>query len=226
MTDWRKTDIAMGQLWRKAMHIRQFDKACANPGVAQRKKLQQIINSNTNTAFGRTNKFERISSLSDYQKFVPPASYEDLKPYIDAVMAGQKKQLTEDEPFMFATTSGTTDRPKYIPINNRHLVDYTHAFQIHNYHLVKDFWQATSGQFFVISSNDEEGQVPSGLPYGAVSGLLNRRQSPLIRRHFAVPYEVCKIKNVEMKYYLMLRTALAQNVTAFLACNPSSLILL
>ncbi len=215
MTDWRKTDIAMGQLWRRSTHIRQFNQACLNPGIAQRQKLKQIIDSNTNTTFGRKHKFDQISNLQDYQKLVPPAVYEHLKPYIDAVMSGSKKQLTEDEPFMFATTSGTIDKPKYIPINNSHLADYTHAFQIHNYHLVKDFWQATSGQFFIITSNDEEGQTPSGLPYGAVSGLLNRRQSPLIRRHFAVPYEVCKVKNVESKYYLMLRTALTQNVTAF-----------
>jgi hypothetical protein len=226
MTDWRKTDIAIGQLWRKSSHVKHFNKACLNPGDAQRHKLMQIIKSNVNTSFGKSHKFDRISSVEDYQKYVPPATYENLKPYIDNVMAGQKKQLTEDEPFMFATTSGTTDIPKFIPINNKHLADYTHAFQVHNYHLVKDFWQATAGQFFIISSNDKEGQVSSGLPYGAVSGLLNKRQSPLIRRHFAVPYEVCKIKNVEMKYYLMLRTSLMQNVTSFLACNPSSLILL
>ncbi len=226
MTNWKHTDIAIGQVWRKAKHISRFYKACLNPALAQEQKLLQIIKANSDTAFGKAHHFDKISNVSDYQKRVPPSTYETLKPYIDASMAGQKKQLTNDEPFMFATTSGTTDKPKYIPINNAHLTDYTHAFQIYNYHLVKDFWQATGGQIFIISSNDEEGFVPSGLPYGAVSGLLNKRQSPLVRRHFAVPYEVCKIKNVEMKYYLMLRTALPQNVTAFMACNPSSLILL
>ena len=226
MTNWKHTDIALGQMWRKATHIRHFRQACSNPALAQSNKLMQIIKANVNTAFGRAHHFDQISNIEDYQKRVPPSTYETLKPYIDKAMSGHTKQLTTDEPFMFATTSGTTDKPKFIPINNAHLADYTHAFQIHNYHLVKDFWQATSGQFFIISSNDEEGFVPSGLPYGAVSGLLNKRQSTLVRRHFAVPYEVCKIKNVEMKYYLMLRTALTQNVTGFMACNPSSLILL
>ncbi len=226
MINWRKTDIAIGQMLRESTHVTHFYKACLNPALTQKQKLLQIIKANTNAAFGRAHHFDRISSVKDYQKYVPLATYETLKPYIDAAMAGEKKQLTEDEPFMFATTSGTTDKPKYIPINKSHLADYTHAFQVHNYHLVKDFWHATDGQFFIISSNDQEGKVDSGLPYGAVSGLLNKRQSPLVRRHFAVPYEVCKIKNVEMKYYLMLRTALAQNVTAFMACNPSSLILL
>ena len=164
--------------------------------------------------------------MQDYRRRVPPSTYETLKPYIDSLMSGSKKQLTIDEPFMFATTSGTIDKPKFIPINDRHLADYTHAFQIHNYHLIKDFPTAANGRFLIISSDDEVGKTPSGLPYGAVSGLLNRRQSPLIRRHFAIPYEVCKIKNVDIKYYLMLRASLVQDVTALLACNPSSLLLL
>lgn len=184
MIDWRKSDIAIGQIWRKNTHVKKFKQACLNPALAQKNKLLQIIKSNAHTAFGKAHKFNKISNIADFQNNVPPATYEDLKPYIDALMAGHTQQLTADEPFMFATTSGTTDAPKYIPINNSHLADYTHAFQIHNYHLVKDFWHATSGQFFIITSNDEEGQVASGLPYGAVSGLLNRRQSPLVRRHF------------------------------------------
>lgn len=78
----------------------------------------------------------------------------------------------------------------------------------------------------IITSNDEEGRTESGLPYGAVSGMLNKRQSPVIRRHFALPFELCKVKDVDAKYYLLLRAALVQNVTAMLACNPSSLLLL
>lgn len=78
----------------------------------------------------------------------------------------------------------------------------------------------------IISSNDEEGRTPAGLPYGAISGVLNRRQPTIIRRHFALPYELCKVKNVDAKYYLLLRAAVAQDVTALLGCNPSSFILL
>lgn len=226
MKNWAKTDVAIGQLWRKVTHVRRFRQACQNPAVAQEEKLLQIVKANENTAFGRAHGFESISSWRDYQRQVPFANYEALKPYIDATMSGSKNQLTADEPFMFATTSGTTSTPKFIPINNTHLADYTHAFQIYNYHIIKDFYRAASGQALIISSNDQAGQVPSGLPYGAVSGLLNRRQSPLIRRHFAIPYELCKVKNVDMKYYLTLRTALVQNITALLACNPSSLLLL
>ncbi len=224
--NWAKVDVAIGQVWRKVTHVRRFRLACKDPGFAQEEKLLRIIKANKDTAFGRAHGFNRISNWRDYQRQVPCANYEALKPYIDAAMEGNKNQLTADEPFMFATTSGTTSKPKFIPINNSHLADYTHAFQIYNYHIINDFYHAANGQALIISSNDQEGYVPSGLPYGAVSGLLNRRQSPLIRRHFAIPYELCKVKNVDMKYYLILRTALVQNITALLACNPSSLLLL
>jgi hypothetical protein len=219
-------DIFLGQMWRAATHVRRFRRACRQPLFNQTEKLLSIVSANQNTAFGKAHNFEKIKSVSDYRRYVPPCRYEDLQPYIDALQEGHRNQLTTEEPFMFATTSGTTAKPKFIPITETHLRDYTHAFQIHNYHLIKDNYQAASGRFLILTSNDEEGRAPCGLPYGAVSGLLNRRQSPIIRRHFAIPYEMCKIKDVDVKYYLLLRTALAQNVTAVLACNPSSLLLL
>ena len=222
----KNADIFVGQLWRAASHIRYFRLACQQPLRYQTDKLLKIVRSNQKSAFGKTYNFDKINSVSDFQKFVPPNKYEDLEPYIKALANGARAQLTVEDPFMFATTSGTTATPKYIPITDSHLQDYTHAFQVHNYHLIRDFSKAAMGKFLVITSNDEEGHLPSGTPYGAISGLLSKRQSPVINRHFAQPYELCKIKDVDSKYYLMLRCALAQNVSAIIACNPSSLLLL
>jgi hypothetical protein len=221
-----RADIIIGQMWRAATHVKHFKNACQQPLLAQTKKLLRMIRANEQTAFGKLHNFEKISSIADFRRHVPPSRYEDFQPYVEALFNGQKAQLTREEPFMFATTSGTTAKPKFIPITESHLKDYTHAFQIHNYHLIRDFSDAAAGKFLILTSNDEEGRAPCGLPYGAVSGLLNKRQSPVIRRHFAIPYEICKIKDIDAKYYLTLRTALAQSVTAILACNPSSLLLL
>lgn len=219
-------DIMAGQALRRITHIRRFYKGLKEPGQTQLAKLKSIVEANKNTAFGRAHNFAKINSYNDFKNFVPPSRYEDLEPYIDRLRHGEGNQLTAEDPFMFATTSGTTATPKFIPITEGHLRDYTHAFQVHNYHLVVDFPMGAAGKFLIISSNDEEGRTPAGLPYGAVSGVLNRRQPNIIRRHFALPYELCKVKNVDAKYYLLLRAAVAQDVTALLGCNPSSFILL
>jgi len=221
-----KVGVALTQLYRKATHIRRFEAAVRSPDAAQEAKLLQIVRANQDTAFGKKHKFDQIKTIADYQKFVPPAKYEDLHPYIENLMNGETKQLSGEEPFMFATTSGTTAQPKFLPITESHLRDYTHAFQVHNYHIIDKYPAAPLGKVFIITSNDQEGLVANGAPYGAVSGLLNRRQPQVIRDRFAIPYELCKIKDVDTKYYLMLRVALAQRITAILCCNPSSLLLL
>jgi hypothetical protein len=92
--------------------------------------------------------------------------------------------------------------------------------------MIRRFPETVLGRYLIITSNDQEGTVPCGKPYGAVSGLLNRRQPALIRSHFSVPYELCKVKDVDLKYYLMLRISLQHDVRAILCCNPSSLLLL
>jgi hypothetical protein len=219
-------DILAAQAARKLTHVRHFYQATVNPEKAQLAKLMQIVRANERSAYGSAHNFAKITTYQDFCRYVPAGGYELFEPYIDKLRAGQKAQLTMEDPFMFATTSGTTASPKFVPITETHLRDYTHAFQLHNYHMIKDFPRAAVGKFLIMSSNDEEGTTESGLPYGAVSGLLNKRQSPVIRRHFAVPFEICKIRDVEAKYYTLLRIAMTRHVTAILACNPSSLLLI
>ena len=50
------------------------------------------------------------------------------------------------------------------------------------------------------------------MPYGAISGYLTRTQPGALRRFYVLPYEVCRIKDIEAKYYLTLRHALAADV--------------
>lgn len=222
----RHSLVQVGQFFRKIKHVNPFMAGAENPRRTQEAKLLKIIRQNQESIYGREHHFDKIQSIEDFQRLVPPNEYEDLAPYIEASMNGHKRQLTVEDPFMFATTSGTTSKPKFIPITESHMLDYIHAFQLHNYHLAKDFPNVASGSYMILTSNDEEGRVPSGVPYGAVSGVLNRRQPPMIKQFFTLPYEVCKIKDIDQKYYLMLRIGLAKNVTAILACNPSSMILL
>lgn len=222
----RKLEIALGQAYRYATHVRRFDSALRNPLQAQSDKLLQIIKANENTAFGQKNGFGKINSIADYQRWVAPNTYESLQPYIEAVMNGRRGQLTNEDAIMFATTSGTTGTPKFIPITPSHLKDYAHAFQVQNYKLILDYPRSPLGTYMIFSSNDEEGRTAAGIPYGSVSGLLRKGQSSLVQKYFALPAIVSRIKDVEVKYYVMLRLALCQNVSAILGCNPSSMLLL
>ena len=212
--------------WLKFSDASKFDDATWTPREAQEKKLLEIVGRNKDTAFGRDHGFGGVKSIEDYRAAVPMNTYETLTPYIDRVFAGEKNVLTADDPLMFATTSGTTGRAKYIPVTPSYMHEYSHGVHVHLYRIFTDFGDALEGKILVSSSSDEEGRSDGGLPYGAISGYVARTQPGAIKRFYALPYELSKVKEVESKYYLTLRYGAAADVRLLMTPNPSSLLLL
>jgi hypothetical protein len=214
------------RLWLRFSDADRFDNATWQPALAQQEKLLEIIRRNQDTVYGREYRFAEIRSVKEYQSRVPVNTYDSLTPYVERVMRGEPSVLTSDLPRMFATTSGTTGRSKYIPITPSYLHEYGHGMHVHTYRILTDIQDILEGKIMVSSSSDEEGRTESGLAYGAISGYLSRTQPPTIRRFYALPYEVCKLKQVDQKYYVTLRYTLAEDIRAVVTPNPSSLILL
>ncbi len=134
--------------------------------------------------------------------------------------------LTADRPVMFATTSGTTGRAKYIPVTPSYLHEYSHGVHVHLYRIFSDYDDVLEGKMLVSSSSDEEGRSGGDVPYGAISGFMTRNQPGAIKRFYVLPYEISKIKAVESKYYLTLLHGLGADVRLLITPNPSSLLLL
>ncbi|MCA1845124.1 MAG: GH3 auxin-responsive promoter family protein, partial [Actinobacteria bacterium] len=214
------------RMWLKHSNADEFDNGTWHPGAAQEEKLREICTRNAGTEFGHRHSFDRIRTVGDYRAAVPPQTYDTLAPFIDRVTKGEANVLTADDPLLFATTSGTTGAAKYIPVTPSYLQEYSHGIHVHTYRLFSDFPDLLEGKVIVSSSNDEEGRTPGGVPYGAISGYLTRTQPAVLRRYFVLPYEVCRIKDIESKYYLTLRHALAADVRGLMTPNPSSLLLL
>jgi hypothetical protein len=214
------------RVWLKHSDADHFEHCTWKPAEAQRDKLAEICTRNAGTDFGRRHGFERIRSVAGYRASVPPQTYDSLSPWIDRVTAGEPNVLTADNPLMFATTSGTTGAAKYIPVTPSYLQEYSRGIHVHIYRIFCDFPDLLEGRVLVSSSNDEEGRLPSGAAYGAISGYLTRTQPGVIKRSYVLPYEVCRIKDIDTKYYLTLRHALAADIRGILTPNPSSLLLL
>ena len=60
--------------------------------------------------------FRDVHTIEEFRQAVPVRDYEDLKPYIEQILAGDSDVLWKGKPLYFAKTSGTTSGTKYIPI--------------------------------------------------------------------------------------------------------------
>jgi len=84
--------------------------------------FNKLISSGKNTEWGKKYDYAGINTLADFKNRVPVNSYEDLKPYIDRLRAGEQNILWPSEISMFAKSSGTTNnKSKFIPVSKEAL---------------------------------------------------------------------------------------------------------
>jgi hypothetical protein len=216
---------AFSALGRKTVDAIETDSY--SPREAQLRKMSQILAANAGSKFGREHGFASIKTWKDFDSALRIRDYEAFRPYVDEVTAGAKNVLTSEAPVMFATTSGTTDKPKFIPITPSYIKEFRHASVVSGYYLLKSFPGMASGTALAMTSPAEEGKTACGIPYGSMSGSLFKNEPYLIKKFISpIPYEVYLIKDYESKYYTVLRAALSLPVAFFYTLNPSTIQLL
>ena len=194
---------------------------------AQLITLHSILSENKNTLFGSDHKFQDIKTVEDFQRLVPVQTYESLAPYIEKHVNGVENALVVGKPWSYATTSGTTGKPKYIPITERAKKSSHQAVsRLWAYTVSKERPESFSGKILAITSPAEEGKTPDGTIYGSTSGQLLQGMSKAIKQKYVLPYEVLTIEDYDSKYYCILILGMQSDVSFISTANPSTLTLL
>lgn len=106
---------------------RKVNKWSKSPIKTQEKVFKRLISASKTTQFGKDHDFSGIQTYKDFKERVPVRDYEDLRPYIERVVAGEPDILWKGRPIYFAKTSGTTSGAKYIPITKESMPSHTEA---------------------------------------------------------------------------------------------------
>ena len=110
-----------------ALVVSNINRWKKNAVAAQESTLKQLIAAAKHTSFGKDHQFSAIKNYEDFKRLVPVRDYEELRPYIDRVVAGEKDVLWKGKPAYFAKTSGTTSGAKYIPISKESMPEHIKA---------------------------------------------------------------------------------------------------
>jgi hypothetical protein len=107
--------------------VKRIQNWASKPIETQNEVFRDLIRKAKNTSFGLDHNFKDIHSHKDFTARVPVRDYEDLRPYVDRVVAGEENILWPGKPLYFAKTSGTTSGAKYIPLTKDSLPAHIEA---------------------------------------------------------------------------------------------------
>jgi len=208
------------------LKARAFEKATHNPSESQSKFLSELVARNKKTLYGQEHDFASIQSAKDYRERVSVNNYETLRPYIERHTKGEPNVLTVDKPILFGITSGTTGKPKHIPVTSYSRRKKKDVMDVWSYYIMRDHPNMLKGKILAIVSPEKEGYMTCKVPFGAESGHAYRNMPEIVKNIYVLPYEVFEIKDYDAKYYCILRIAMEKNVSVVATLNPSTILLL
>jgi hypothetical protein len=208
-------------------HRVKLENAARNAQASQAKVLQSILKSAAGTAFGRDFDFNAIKTYDEYIKRVPIMTYAEHEPYIERQMQGETDVIVPGKPIYYVTTSGTTSKPKYIPVTAKAAkLSHRNVSLIWLYYLARRSIGFLNDELLAITGQPIEGVAPDGTPFGSTSGQLRKALPKFMQSIYAVPEEVFTIPDYDARYYCLALFSLRRQISHISSANPSTLVLL
>jgi|CXWL01.1.fsa_nt_gi hypothetical protein len=214
--------IAMETLGRAAYG--RLMRLARDPGAAQKHALAGVLAACEATEQGSALKLRAEMHQSEYRARVPIHSYEDLRPGIERQIATAALVIAPQAPLMYARTSGTTGKPKYIPVTPRvrsQAIAAQRAMSFVQHRAVRAF----KGKILGFGGSMREESLPDGTPAGAASGLIYSTMPRFMRAKYVLPAALFALEDYELKYRLAARLAAQAGDVSLIACaNPSTIL--
>ncbi len=102
---------------RLEVFLQPWHESIADPETAQKKVLGALLEHYGHTDYGKEHDALKINTIEEYRRAFPVTGYEDYKPLVQRVMAGEASLLLSEPPIGWAITRGTTKgESKFIPM--------------------------------------------------------------------------------------------------------------
>ncbi|GHT75802.1 hypothetical protein FACS1894124_7620 [Spirochaetia bacterium] len=227
---WWLMRLALTIIGKKGLS--ELKKASQHGKETQAKVLREILTTSKDTVYGKEHHFDEILAaatpeelFSLYDKNVPVNDYDSLKPYVERHKSGEAGVLFPGKPKLYATTSGTTNEPKWIPVSEQYYRDaYKKMNQIGFYVLIRNKPNVFYGPTVSIVGKAVEGAAPDGTLYGSLSGVSQRDIPEFMKVLHTAPADVFHIADYKARYYAIMRMGIERDAHLIITANPSTLV--
>lgn len=185
----------------------------------QRNVLRNLLHRAANTEIGRSYGFDSRMTAEDFISALPLVEYEDIRPQVMRMLAGEENVLWPGATTRFAQSSGTSGgKSKFIPITPEGLktnhyagASFPVAFYLHNNPHSRLF----AGKSFILGgsfANELDG-LPRGVKVGDLSANLIECINPLANLVRVPDKEIALMEDWNKKLPALVKAAAKENIT-------------
>jgi hypothetical protein len=218
------------------MMLQPWHDALADPPAAQERVLKNLLEIYLKTDYGNEHGASKVGNVDMYRQLFPVINYEDVKPMVRRVMAGEVKLLLDEDPVGWAITRGTTgDEPKFIPMTPTDLRMRVSAGRaMMNYVQTHKLYDLFDGVNLNLNFPSVVGRVKVGekeLEYGYSSGIYVKHVSAFTPiRNAPVQEDIDalgggkSVRDWEARFELAYQKCKNENVTLVGGVAPTALL--
>lgn len=193
---------------------RKINSWASKPEETQKKVFQELIRKAKETQFGKDHSFDSIKTPEEFAQMVPVRDYEELKPYVEQVVAGKENILWPGKPIYFAKTSGTTSGAKYIPLTRESMPTHIEAARNAILCYISETGKAdfVDGKMIFLQGSPELDEK-NGIKLGRLSGIVAHYVPGYLQRNRMPSWETNCIEDWETKVEAVVDETVKEDMT-------------
>ena len=198
-----------------AAYIRkQIDGWANKPYQTQENIFKLLIERAKDTQFGKDHDFQNINSHKDFVNKVPVRDYEELRNYVDRMVAGEENVLWPGKPLYYAKTSGTTSGAKYIPLTKESMPTHIKAARNAILCYINDTGNSgfVDGKMIFLQGSPELDEK-NGVKLGRLSGIVAHYVPAYLQRNRMPSWETNCIEDWETKVDAIVDETLKEDMS-------------
>ena len=197
--------------------LKEIGRYAAGAEEMQSRVLRRLLRDAAGTEWGERHGYRGIRGYDAFREQVPVQTYDDIKPYVERMRAGETNLLWPSRIRWFAKSSGTTnDKSKFIPVSREALRDIHYrggtdcvALYLRNNPQSRFF----SGKGLILGGSHSPNFNQARTLVGDLSAILIENIHPLVNLIRVPKKEVALMDDWQAKIEQIARQTLRANVT-------------
>ncbi|MEG1866101.1 MAG: GH3 auxin-responsive promoter family protein [Bacteroides sp.] len=197
--------------------LKQIDLYTSQPDEIQHRVLEKLVHQAANTEWGKKYDYKTIRNYNDFKNRLPIQTYEEIKPYVERLRAGEQNLLWSSDIRWFAKSSGTTnDKSKFLPVSKESLQDihYKGAKDVVAlYFRINPESRFFSGKGLILGGSHSPNLNSNHSLVGDLSAILIQNVSPLVNLIRVPSKKIALMDEWESKIEAIANSTIHANVT-------------